>query len=61
MPEAQFFEKMLTLYGPLGLGWPMFIWAMLRIFALQDAIVKITSSTVEVLTVLKERITGHHP
>lgn len=58
MGDPLFWEKMLTTYGPLGLGWPMFIWAMIRIFALQDKITALSSATIEALTILKERIGG---
>jgi hypothetical protein len=51
-----FFEKLLTTYGPLGLGWVGFFWAMIRNGSLQDRLLTIATETAKVLTLLTERI-----
>lgn len=51
-----FFEKLLTTYGPLGLGWVGFFWAMIRNGVLQDKLFTLATDTAKGLTLLAERI-----
>lgn len=51
-----FYEKLLTTYGPLALGWVGFFWAMIQNDKLRDKLITLGTETAKALTLLAERI-----
>lgn len=49
-------EIWLKLYGPLGLGWPLFIWAMVRLVKVNEVLRNIVENNTAAMTLLAERI-----
>lgn len=54
------FEKLVTVYGPIGLGWPLFIWCLVRLIKTNEELTKIVENNTKALTLLAERIRVRH-
>lgn len=57
--EVGLAEKFLTVYGPLGLGWLGFAWALWRNARLQDQLLVALQDNTKANTLLAERLTGN--
>ena len=51
-------NDIVTIYGPLGLGWPMFIWLQLRFFKYLDKQADADKALASALAALTARIEG---
>lgn len=56
--DLGFVEKVLTLYGPLGLGWVAFAWERWRNSRIQDQLLAAFQDNTKANTLLAERLAG---
>lgn len=58
--DLPFIEKLVTVYGPLALGWPLFFWCLNRLIKTNSEQTEVVRGNTKALTLLAERIRARH-